>query len=223
MFGISVMYAFDSIVIHALTMWSPCANFVFKAHFLSFFCNPEVVKRAIKITCTPPRTKFVSPILSFICQLSSTKFNNLNQFFSYLFIPFLDRYLVEQEGCRALFKGLGANLVGVAPTRALYFCTYSTAKRKFNQFMTPDSHLVHMCSAGSAGKQIFWLLFGRTPFTCRFVRVVEKHVVAFWWLEFDPLPRVICIQFQYSISNFFKRRADGYCYFAEETRTFSGM
>lgn len=53
----------------------------FKAHFLSFFCNPEVVKRAIKITCTPPRTKFVSPILSFICQISSIKFNNLNQFF----------------------------------------------------------------------------------------------------------------------------------------------
>ncbi|KAI9561570.1 hypothetical protein GHT06_012529 [Daphnia sinensis] len=61
------------------------------------------------------------------------------------------RHLVEQEGCRALFKGLGPNLVGVAPTRALYFCTYSTAKRKFNKIMSPDSHLVHMCSAGSAG------------------------------------------------------------------------
>ncbi|EFX67098.1 solute carrier family 25 member 36-A-like isoform X1 [Daphnia pulex] len=61
------------------------------------------------------------------------------------------RHLIDQEGCRALFKGLGPNLIGVAPTRALYFCTYSTAKRKFNQIMTPDSHLVHMLSAGSAG------------------------------------------------------------------------
>jgi Mitochondrial carrier protein len=60
--------------------------------------------------------------------------------------------VVEQEGCRALFKGLGANIIGVAPTRAIYFCTYSTAKKKFNQIFTPDSHSVHVCSAGSAGE-----------------------------------------------------------------------
>lgn len=60
--------------------------------------------------------------------------------------------MVEQEGCRALFKGLGANIIGVAPTRAIYFCTYSTAKKKFNQIFTPDSHSVHVCSAGSAGE-----------------------------------------------------------------------
>ena len=68
------------------------------------------------------------------------------------------RHLIEQEGCRALFKGLAPNLVGVAPTRALYFCTYSTAKRKLNQIMAPDSHLVHMYSAGLAGKNPLPLL-----------------------------------------------------------------
>jgi len=61
------------------------------------------------------------------------------------------RQIVLQEGKQALFKGLGANLVGVAPTRAIYFCTYSTAKTKYNQFMTPNSHVVHMCAAGTAG------------------------------------------------------------------------
>jgi len=61
------------------------------------------------------------------------------------------RNVIEHEGPRALFKGLAANLVGVAPTRAIYFCTYSTAKRKFNQVFTPNSHLVHIFAAASAG------------------------------------------------------------------------
>lgn len=38
------------------------------------------------------------------------------------------RYIVETEGSRALFKGLVANVVGVAPSRAIYFCAYSQAK-----------------------------------------------------------------------------------------------
>jgi len=62
-----------------------------------------------------------------------------------------DRQIVLHEGKQALFKGLGANLIGVAPTRAIYFCTYSTAKKKLNQMMTPNSHMVHMCAAGCAG------------------------------------------------------------------------
>ena len=62
-----------------------------------------------------------------------------------------DRQIVLEEGKQALFKGLGANLVGVAPTRAIYFCTYSTAKKKYSQIMTPNSHAVHMCAAGTAG------------------------------------------------------------------------
>jgi len=61
------------------------------------------------------------------------------------------RQIVVQEGKRALFKGLGANIIGVAPTRAIYFCTYHTAKKRFNQIFTPNSHTVHMCAAGSAG------------------------------------------------------------------------
>jgi solute carrier family 25, member 33/36 len=38
------------------------------------------------------------------------------------------KHIVQNEGSRALFKGLGPNIVGVAPSRAIYFCTYSQTK-----------------------------------------------------------------------------------------------
>ncbi|XP_016945534.1 mitochondrial carrier protein Rim2 isoform X1 [Drosophila suzukii] len=63
------------------------------------------------------------------------------------------RHIVQNEGARALFKGLGPNLVGVAPSRAIYFCTYSQTKNSLNSlgFVEPDSPLVHIMSAASAG------------------------------------------------------------------------
>uniref|UniRef100_A0A0K8U0I4 Solute carrier family 25 member 33 n=1 Tax=Bactrocera latifrons TaxID=174628 RepID=A0A0K8U0I4_BACLA len=45
------------------------------------------------------------------------------------------RYIVQNEGPRALFKGLGPNLVGVAPSRAVYFCTYSQTKNFLNNLI----------------------------------------------------------------------------------------
>ncbi|XP_063244226.1 mitochondrial carrier protein Rim2 [Bacillus rossius redtenbacheri] len=61
------------------------------------------------------------------------------------------RHIVEHEGPRALFKGLGPNLVGVAPSRAIYFCAYSKSKAFFNSVLSPDTALVHVCSASCAG------------------------------------------------------------------------
>jgi solute carrier family 25 protein 33/36 len=59
---------------------------------------------------------------------------------------------MEVEGTKALFKGLGPNLVGVAPSRAIYFCTYSSVKSFCNEsFASPDTPWVHVCSAASAG------------------------------------------------------------------------
>jgi len=75
-------------------------------------------------------------------------FNISNHFFLIRFI----RHIVETEGTKALFKGLGPNLIGVAPSRAFYFCTYSFAKRICNEhFPSPDSPPVHICSAAAAG------------------------------------------------------------------------
>nr|KAF6508047.1 solute carrier family 25 member 33 [Rousettus aegyptiacus] len=58
--------------------------------------------------------------------------------------------ILEKEGPKSLFRGLGPNLVGVAPSRAVYFACYSKAKEQFNGVFVPDSNVVHIFSAGSA-------------------------------------------------------------------------
>lgn len=61
------------------------------------------------------------------------------------------KQIVEAEGSSALFKGLGPTLVGVAPSRAIYFGAYANTKGFLNQHMSPETSLVHLLSAGSAG------------------------------------------------------------------------
>ncbi|KAI4485305.1 hypothetical protein M0804_006810 [Polistes exclamans] len=61
------------------------------------------------------------------------------------------RYIIKNEGVRALFQGLGPNLVGVAPSRAIYFCAYSKSKTAFNTILPPDTPIVHVFSAFGAG------------------------------------------------------------------------
>uniref|UniRef100_A0A4W3GKV6 Solute carrier family 25 member 33 n=1 Tax=Callorhinchus milii TaxID=7868 RepID=A0A4W3GKV6_CALMI len=60
------------------------------------------------------------------------------------------KMILEKEGPRSLFRGLGPNLIGVAPSRAIYFAAYSKAKEHCNTVFVPHSNLVHMCSAGFA-------------------------------------------------------------------------
>lgn len=58
------------------------------------------------------------------------------------------------EGPRGLFRGLGTNLVGVAPSRAIYFWSYSTTKQNLNRRLPKDNRdtpFVHVLSAASAG------------------------------------------------------------------------
>uniref|UniRef100_T1GKN2 Mitochondrial carrier protein Rim2 n=1 Tax=Megaselia scalaris TaxID=36166 RepID=T1GKN2_MEGSC len=63
------------------------------------------------------------------------------------------KHIVQNEGPRALFKGLGPNLVGVAPSRAIYFCAYSQTKSKLKSLgsFSPDSPIIHILSASCAG------------------------------------------------------------------------
>ncbi|XP_034065326.1 solute carrier family 25 member 33 isoform X2 [Gymnodraco acuticeps] len=56
------------------------------------------------------------------------------------------RSILEKEGPRSLFRGLGPNLVGVAPSRY----TYAKSKEMFNGLFVPNCGLVHMSSAGVA-------------------------------------------------------------------------
>uniref|UniRef100_A0A8C9VPW7 Solute carrier family 25 member 33 n=1 Tax=Scleropages formosus TaxID=113540 RepID=A0A8C9VPW7_SCLFO len=60
------------------------------------------------------------------------------------------RSILEKEGPRTLFRGLGPNLVGVAPSRAIYFAAYSKSREQFNSIFMPNSWIVHMSSAGFA-------------------------------------------------------------------------
>lgn len=61
------------------------------------------------------------------------------------------RYIIKNEGARGLFKGLGPNLIGVAPSRAIYFCAYSKSKVAFNAILPPDTPIVHVFAASCAG------------------------------------------------------------------------
>lgn len=57
------------------------------------------------------------------------------------------------EGWRALFRGLGPNLTGVVPARAINFYTYGNGKRIISQHFNGGSEAawVHLCAAATAG------------------------------------------------------------------------
>ena len=59
----------------------------------------------------------------------------------------------QVEGWRALFKGLGPNLIGVVPARSINFWAYGNGKRiiseKFNNGQ--ETAWVHLCAAAGAG------------------------------------------------------------------------
>ena len=59
--------------------------------------------------------------------------------------------IIQNEGFKALFKGLGPNIIGVAPYRAIYFFSYANAKTILSSKMGPDQPLMHILSAFIAG------------------------------------------------------------------------
>jgi len=64
------------------------------------------------------------------------------------------KHIFVNEGIPGLFKGLGPNLMGVFPSRAIYFWAYSTAKRNVNATLPKanrDTPFVHVTSAAMAG------------------------------------------------------------------------
>lgn len=59
----------------------------------------------------------------------------------------------RSEGVRALFKGLGPNLVGVIPARSINFSTYGVGKDFFSRHINggEESTKVHLAAAACAG------------------------------------------------------------------------
>ena len=63
------------------------------------------------------------------------------------------RSIYQQEGLFALWRGVGATVVGVMPSRAIYFACYNQGKHIFTDLNHgKESSLVHVCSAVTAGK-----------------------------------------------------------------------
>ncbi|CAH8680447.1 unnamed protein product [Schistosoma rodhaini] len=56
--------------------------------------------------------------------------------------------IFRYEGPKALFKGLVPTLVGVMPTRGIYFCAYHNGQLFFEKYFQPGSSFVYLCAAG---------------------------------------------------------------------------
>jgi hypothetical protein len=56
--------------------------------------------------------------------------------------------IYTKEGIRALWKGLGPNLVGVVPARSIHFAVYTQSKHFLTQRWGKETPAVHMLSAG---------------------------------------------------------------------------
>ena len=63
--------------------------------------------------------------------------------------------IYSHEGFRALFRGLGANLVGVVPARSINFYVYGNGKRILNDHFNPEGRenmwSIHLTAAAIAG------------------------------------------------------------------------
>ncbi|XP_014672492.1 PREDICTED: solute carrier family 25 member 36-A-like [Priapulus caudatus] len=112
----------------------------------SFNVRRSIVVQATPASATPPPYAGVN-----FCACGVSASANPLQAKSGLGIIGCLRSIIENEGPWALFKGLGPNLVGVAPSRAIYFAAYSNTKSFLNGVIRPDTPIVHMGSASMAG------------------------------------------------------------------------
>lgn len=65
------------------------------------------------------------------------------------------KLMFGREGFKGLFRGLIPSLLGIAPTRAIYFATYSTTKDFLVKRFKSESSLVHLMSGAMAG----WVVY----------------------------------------------------------------
>ena len=60
-----------------------------------------------------------------------------------------------EGGSKAFYKGLRPALIGIIPSKAIYFLSYSKYKEVFNIICrVPNGDQVHLLSAVSAGKLV---------------------------------------------------------------------
>ncbi|KAI9363341.1 mitochondrial carrier domain-containing protein, partial [Zopfochytrium polystomum] len=85
--------------------------------------------------------------------VQNAKFHPLRAAYAHVSDVVFSLWTIKQrEGLRGLWKGLGPNLVGVIPARAIYFSSYHTGKQMYTSLNGHrETPLVHMASAFTAG------------------------------------------------------------------------
>lgn len=110
---------------------------VLKTRLQSDFYQPQITASR-SVHGTPPPATF---------SITRSALLHFNETFQILFS------IHRVEGWRALFKGLGPNLTGVVPARAINFYAYGNGKRMISQQFNQghEATWVHLCAAASAG------------------------------------------------------------------------
>ncbi|KAI9203973.1 mitochondrial carrier domain-containing protein [Polychytrium aggregatum] len=107
----------------------------------TILCPLEVVKTRLQSSLYQPmetRAKSLNPFRAALLSMTG--------------VVDILRSIRQQEGIRALWKGLGPNLIGIIPARSIYFSAYSQGKHLYTHLNDgKETSIVHMASAATAG------------------------------------------------------------------------
>ncbi|XP_057313122.1 solute carrier family 25 member 36-like [Hydractinia symbiolongicarpus] len=112
-------------------------------------CPLDVVQTRLQSSMLSLQTRNVSSTALASTTSQSTVINmNSNRFGLNVFCYI--KHMVKTEGIGALYKGLVPNLIGIAPSRAIYFSVYTKTKTFLTSTHLSNSSWTHMLSALSA-------------------------------------------------------------------------
>lgn len=116
-----------------------CPLDVLKTRLQSDFYQAQL--RALHANKAPPKNAFLAAPRAAFTHLSETLL--------------MLKSIYTHEGFRALFRGLGANLIGVVPARSINFFVYGNGKRILNDHFNPQNlenpWSIHLGAAAIAG------------------------------------------------------------------------
>ena len=93
------------------------------------------------------------------------------------------KVILEKEGPRSLFRGLGRNLLGVAPPRAIYFAAYSIRTEKLNGLFDPDSTQVHDFSCH--GRHLLYISPEKRVRSCHLMLPIRRSLPVEIWTNLN--------------------------------------
>lgn len=109
-------------------------------------CPLDVVQTRLQSSVVDlKRTTQLNSMQGNTATLTTTTTARKQQFGRQVF--FYVHQIVKTEGVTALYKGLVPNLLGIAPSRAIYFAIYSKSKHLLSETRLSHSSWTHMLSA----------------------------------------------------------------------------